>query len=88
MQAATVVAAMSIIAAENRVECGRNVVALDLKPANEKAFTALGNIAGGPILINGGALGAPLAAAQHHRSLTNQGSTIPEDTDEHRRTKR
>jgi hypothetical protein len=59
VQAAAVVTAATIIAAENRVECGRNVVALDLKPTNEKTFTVLGNIAGGPILINGGALGAP-----------------------------
>ena len=59
VQAAAVVTAMTIIAAENRVECGRNVVAMDLKPGNEKAFTVLGNIAGGPILINGAGLGAP-----------------------------
>ena len=59
LPAAAVVIATSIIAAENRIECGRNIVALDLRPTNEKTFTALGNIAGGPILINGNALGAP-----------------------------
>ncbi len=53
VQATAVVTATTIIAAENRVECGRNVVGLDLKPTNEKAITILGNIAGGPILING-----------------------------------
>ncbi|HEX4666406.1 MAG TPA: DUF6519 domain-containing protein [Chthoniobacterales bacterium] len=53
VQAAAIVTATTIIAAENRVECGRNVVGLDLKPTNEKAITVLGNIAGGPILING-----------------------------------
>ena len=57
--AANVVAAASIIAAQNRVECPRDIIALDLRPTNEKTFTALGNIVGGPILINGGALGAP-----------------------------
>ncbi len=57
--AGAVVTATTIIAAENRVECGRNTIGLDLRPANEKAFTVLGNIVGGPILINGAALGGP-----------------------------
>ncbi len=59
MPAGAVVTATTIIAAENRVQCGRNTIGLDLKPANEKAFTVLGNIVGGPILINGVALDGP-----------------------------
>lgn len=53
------VTAESVIAAENRVECSRNADALDLNPANGKAFTVLGNIVDGPILIKGIPLDAP-----------------------------
>jgi hypothetical protein len=53
------VTAESAIAAENRVECSRNARALDLTLGNAKALTVLGNIVGGPILVNGAALGAP-----------------------------
>ena len=53
------VTAESAIAADNRVECSRNTLALDLKLGNAKALTVLGNIVGGPILVNGAALGAP-----------------------------
>ena len=53
------VTAEAVIAAENRVECSRNARALDLKLGNAKALTVLGNIVGGPILVNGTALGAP-----------------------------
>ena len=53
VEAVVTVTAESVIAAENRVECSRNAKALDLHPANGKVFTVLGNIVGGPILING-----------------------------------
>ncbi len=53
------VTAEAVIAAENRVECGREARALDLKLVNPKAVTVLGNIVGGPIMVNGAALGAP-----------------------------
>ena len=59
MAAVVEVTAESAIAAENRVECSRNARALDLKLGNAKALTVLGNIVGGPILVNGAALGAP-----------------------------
>ena len=53
------VTAEAVIAAENRVECSRDARALDLKLGNTKALTVLGNIVGGPIMVNGAALGAP-----------------------------
>ncbi|KAF5409207.1 MAG: Right handed beta helix region [Candidatus Udaeobacter sp.] len=53
------VTAEAVIAAENRVECGRNARSLDLKLGNAKALTVLGNIVGGPIMVNGAALSAP-----------------------------
>ena len=53
------VTAEAVIAAENRVECGGNARSLDLKLGNAKALTVLGNIVGGPIMVNGAALGAP-----------------------------
>ena len=53
------VTADAVIAAENRVECGRDTRSLDLKLGNQKALTVLGNIVGGPIMFNGAALGAP-----------------------------
>jgi hypothetical protein len=57
--AAVALAAGAIIAAENRVECSRNSSGLDLKAGNAKAVTVVGNIVGGPILVNGAALSAP-----------------------------
>ncbi|MGB8340804.1 MAG: DUF6519 domain-containing protein [Chthoniobacterales bacterium] len=59
VEAVVTVTAESVIAAENRVECSRNADALDLHPANGKVFTVLGNIVGGPILINGTPLDTP-----------------------------
>ena len=53
------VTAEAVVAAENRVECGGNARSLDLKLGNAKALTVLGNIVGGPIMVNGAALGAP-----------------------------
>jgi hypothetical protein len=53
------VTAEALIAAENRIECGRNAKSLDVTLGNAKALTVLGNIVGGPIIINGAALGAP-----------------------------
>ena len=53
------VTADAVIAAENRVECGRDTRSLDLKLGNQKALTVFGNIVGGPIMVNGAALGAP-----------------------------
>jgi hypothetical protein len=53
------VIAETAIAAENRVECSRDTRSLDLKLGNAKALTVLGNIVGGPILVNGAPLGAP-----------------------------
>ena len=46
-----------IIAAENRIECEREDQGLILKgPGTKNWFTVLGNIVGGPIIINGAAL--------------------------------
>ncbi|MEA3207792.1 MAG: hypothetical protein QOE70_849 [Chthoniobacter sp.] len=59
LKAAVALAAASINAATNRIESGRDIVALDLKVSRETAFTVLGNITGGPIQVNGGLLGAP-----------------------------
>jgi hypothetical protein len=53
------VTAEALIAAENRIECGRDARSLDVTLGNAKALTVLGNIVGGPIIINGAALGAP-----------------------------
>lgn len=53
------VTAEALIAAENRIECGRNAKSLDVTLGNAKALTVLGNIVGGPIIINGAALGGP-----------------------------
>jgi hypothetical protein len=53
------VTAEALIAAENRIECGRNARSLDVKLGNAKALTVLGNIVGAPMIINGAALGAP-----------------------------
>lgn len=53
------VTAEALIAGENRIECGRDTRALDVTLGNPKALTVLGNIVGGPIIINGAALGAP-----------------------------
>jgi uncharacterized protein DUF6519/parallel beta helix pectate lyase-like protein len=53
------VTAEALIAAENRIECGRDAKSLDVTLGNAKALTVLGNIVGGPIIINGAALGAP-----------------------------
>jgi hypothetical protein len=53
------VTAEALIAAENRIECGRDVRSLDVKLGNAKALSVLGNIVGGPIIINGAALGGP-----------------------------
>jgi len=53
------VTAEALIAAENRIECRRDARSLDVKLADAKALTVLGNIVGGPIVINGAALGAP-----------------------------
>jgi Family of unknown function (DUF6519)/Right handed beta helix region len=44
--------AESVIAAQNRVECGRKTHSLDLVLGNAKAFTVLGNILGGPVFVN------------------------------------
>jgi len=53
------VTAEALIAAQNRIECGRNAKALDVTLGNAKALTVLGNVVGGPIIINGAPLGAP-----------------------------
>jgi hypothetical protein len=53
------VTAEALIAADNRIECGRNARALDVKLGNAKALTVLGNIVGGPIMINNTALDVP-----------------------------
>jgi hypothetical protein len=59
VEAVVDVTAEALIAAENRIECGREVRSLDVKLGNAKALTVLGNIVGGPIIINGAALGGP-----------------------------
>ncbi len=59
VEAVVDVTAEALIAAENRIECGRDMRSLDVKLGNAKALTVLGNIVGGPIIINGAALGAP-----------------------------
>ena len=59
IEAVVDVTADALIAAENRIECGRNAKALDVTLGNAKALTVLGNIVGGPIVINGAALGGP-----------------------------
>src|SRR5882724_13314311 len=59
VEAVVDVTAEALIAAENRIECGRNAKALDVTLGNAKALTVLGNIVGGPIIINGAALGGP-----------------------------
>ena len=59
MAAVVEVTVEAVIAAKNRVECGRHARSLDLKLGNAKALTVLGNIVGGPIMVNGAALGAP-----------------------------
>ena len=59
VEAVVDVTAEALIAAENRIQCGRNAKALDVKLGNAKALTVLGNIVGGPIVINGAALGGP-----------------------------
>ena len=51
--------AEAMIAAQNRVECRRDTTALDLKPGGGAAFTVLGNIVGGSIMVNNAALPAP-----------------------------
>ena len=53
------VTAEALIAAENRIECRRDARSLNVTLGNAKALTVLGNIVGGPILINGAALGGP-----------------------------
>jgi hypothetical protein len=53
------VTAEALISAENRIECGRDVRSLNVTLGNAKALTVLGNIVGGPIVINGAALGGP-----------------------------
>jgi hypothetical protein len=59
VEAVVDVTAEALIAAENRIECGRDVRSLDVKLGNAKALTVLGNIVGGAIIINGAALGGP-----------------------------
>jgi hypothetical protein len=59
VEAVVDVTAEALIAAENRIECGRDARSLDVKLGNAKALTVLGNIVGGPIIINGAALGGP-----------------------------
>ncbi|MHC1767281.1 MAG: DUF6519 domain-containing protein [Verrucomicrobiia bacterium] len=59
IEAVIAVTAGAVIAGENRVECSRESRAFDLKLGNPKAVTVVGNIVGGPILIDGAALGAP-----------------------------
>jgi uncharacterized protein DUF6519/parallel beta helix pectate lyase-like protein len=56
---AVALTAQSIVASANRVECARNTKALNLTTANEAAFTVLGNIVGGSIVVNDDALPAP-----------------------------
>jgi hypothetical protein len=53
------VTAEALIAAENRIECRRDARSLNVTLGNAKALTVLGNIVGGPIIINGAALGGP-----------------------------
>jgi len=53
------VTAEAVIASENRVECGREARAPRPKAREPEAVTVLGNIVGGPIMVNGAALGAP-----------------------------
>jgi hypothetical protein len=53
------VTAEALIAAENRIECRRDARSLNVTLGNAKALTVLGNIVGGPILINGAPLGGP-----------------------------
>ena len=59
VEAVVDVTAEALIAAENRIECGRDVRSLNVTLGNAKALTVLGNIVGGPIIINGAALGGP-----------------------------
>jgi hypothetical protein len=59
VEAVVDVTAEALIAAENRIECGRDVRSLNVTLGNAKALTVLGNIVGGPIVINGAALGGP-----------------------------
>jgi Family of unknown function (DUF6519)/Right handed beta helix region len=59
VEAVVDVTAEALIAAENRIECGRDARSLDVKLGNAKALTVLGNVVGGPIIINGVALGGP-----------------------------
>lgn len=51
--------ASRLIASSNHVGCGPNARSLDLRTLREPILTVLGNITGGPIVVNGGALGAP-----------------------------
>ena len=59
VEAVVEVTAEALIAADNRIECGHNARALDVKLGNAKALTVLGNIVGGPIMINNTALDVP-----------------------------
>jgi Family of unknown function (DUF6519) len=59
VETAVTLAADSIIASANRVECAHNTKALNLTVPDKNVFTVLGNIVGGPIVVNNGALPAP-----------------------------
>lgn len=45
--------ANAIIAGDNRVECGRNATSMALTTGGKKVAAVLGNIVGGPILVDG-----------------------------------
>ena len=57
--AAVDLGAASIIASSNRVECAENTHSLDLTVGGNTTFTVLGNLVGGPIRVNNGALSGP-----------------------------
>ncbi len=54
--AAVEISAETIIASANRVECGSDTRSFDLKAPGKTTFTVLGNIVGGPIMVNGATL--------------------------------
>lgn len=57
--AAVDLTAISIIASSNRVECNQNTRSLDLKVGGNTTLAVLGNLVGGPILVNNAALSGP-----------------------------
>jgi hypothetical protein len=59
VESAVTLAADSIITSANRVECAHNTKALNLIVPDKNVFTVLGNIVGGPIVVNNAPLPAP-----------------------------